>query len=199
MERIESDEDSFMSAAMADDAVGVSGMQRFWYVAVVNNRAEKKSAVSISKSGYSSFVPVRTERHQRSDGSARMVERVLVAASVFVYCTERERREIVQNPVVKRFMVDRSRGPVNGRHPISVVPEEQMQVFRSLIEFSDDNIEVFPSLFESGDQIRIVKGGLNGVEGRVISSERDSVRIAVALGTFGSAVVNVNKGNICRI
>jgi len=124
---------------------------------------------------------------------------VLVAASVFVYCTEKERCEIVKNPMVKRFMVDRSRGPVNGRHQIAMIPEEQMQVFRSLIEFSDGSIEVFPCMFESDEQVRIITGGLSGVEGRVVSLDRDSVKIAIALGTFGSAVVRVDKCSICKI
>jgi len=199
MGRMESDKGGFTSVAIADDTVGVSEAKRFWFVAVVNNRSEKKSALSILKSGYSSFVPVRRERRWRSDGSAHTVERVLVAASVFVYCTEKERREIAKNPMVKRFMVDRTRGPVSGRHPVAVVPDEQMQVFRSLIEFSDTGIEVFPCMFESNEQIRIMNGSFSGVEGRIMSSEQDSVRIVVTLGTFGSAVVSVDKCNICRI
>jgi len=58
MARTESDKGGFTPVVMTDGAVGVSEMKRSWFVAVVNNRSEKKSAFSISKSGYSSFVPV---------------------------------------------------------------------------------------------------------------------------------------------
>lgn len=199
MRRIETDKIDGAPVALTDGAVGVSPAKKCWFVAVVNNHSEKKSASSISQSGYSSFVPVQKEKRKMSDGSVRIVERVIVAASVFVYCTEKERREVVKNPMVKRFMVDRSKSPVDGHCPIAVIPDEQMRVFRSLIECSEDRIDVFPYMYESGEQIRILKGSLNGVEGRVISSGPDTSRIAIALGTLGSAIVHINNSEISKI
>lgn len=83
-----------------DDAVGMSN--RLWYVAVVNNRSEKRVAEKLTKMGVENYLPSQQEIHIWKSGKKVKIDKILIPAKIFVHCTERERKELVTLPFIKR-------------------------------------------------------------------------------------------------
>lgn len=85
-----------------DDAVGVTEAK--WFIAIVNNRSEKANAEKLTKMGIVNYVPVQDELRVWNNGKRVMVEKVMIPSKIFIHCTEKERREIVNLPFIFRFM-----------------------------------------------------------------------------------------------
>ena len=99
-----------------DDAGGVCiNKRKSWYVAIVGNRTEKKYAKLIRSLGHEVFVPVQNETRVDRNGSVRTISRTLIAATIFVKCSEDERIDILKHQLARRFMVDHTGIKCNGK------------------------------------------------------------------------------------
>ena len=79
-----------------DDAVGVSETK--WFVAIVNSRHEKSVADKLHTTGIETYVATQKEMRVWANGRRKIVDRVVVPSMVFVKCTEKARRRIVNLP-----------------------------------------------------------------------------------------------------
>lgn len=164
---------------------------RNWYVAVVNNNSEKKVAQKLSLLGYEVYVPIRVEEREVR-GRLRNVERVLIPAMVFVYCTEEVRKDIVKAPFVKRFRVDMVKKKTQGGHSLMIIPDNQMKSFRQALDYMSKEKAIFEeSPLVLGDEVEVVKGGLKGMQGNIINLPDGKKQVVVSLGSLASIRLSI--------
>lgn len=177
--------------AGVDGAVGVEKAR--WFVAVVGNRAELAAADRLSAAGHECYVASQMETHIWKNGRKAKVRRVVIPAAVFIRCTERARREIVNLPFIKRFMTDRAAGQ---RRKPAVVPEGQIATLRFMLGNSDSPVTVSAATLERGDSVRVIRGSLRGLVGEIIDSEDGRSELIVRMDFFGCARVSIDRVNV---
>ena len=181
-----------------DDAVGVS--DRKWYVAIVGNNREKSVAEKLEALGFESFVASQEELRVWKNGRRKTVDRVLLSATVFVRCTESERRRIVVNlPYINRFMTDRAaKSDAFLNRPLAVVPDSQMAALRFMLGQSDNPV-TFSGDYVSGQNVRVVRGNLRGLEGEIVSLADGSSQLVIVIDALGCAKVHINPIDVEHI
>ena len=181
-----------------DDAVGVS--DRKWYVAIVGNNREKSVAEKLEALGFESFVASQEELRVWKNGRRKTVDRVLLSAIVFVRCTESERRRIVVNlPYINRFMTDRAaKSDASLNRPLAVVPDSQMAALRFMLGQSDNPV-TFSGDYVSGQNVRVVRGNLRGLEGEIVSLADGSSQLVIVIDALGCAKVHINPIDVEHI
>lgn len=173
-----------------------------WFVAIVNNRSEKLCANRLEKLGVESYVPTQTEMHQWQSGAKKMIERVVLPAMVFVKTTENERKTtVVRQPYIKRFMPNRACSTNNyGKYPVAVIPDEQISRLKFILGNANAPVEFEQTAFKLGDKVRVIRGGLMGMEGNIIEcNDKAEAYFAIRVDFLGVAKVKVSRENLEKI
>lgn len=188
------------ATSKVDDAGGVLGNERkAWFVAIVNNRSEKKHSEILRDLGYDVFVPIQREKRIWRNGTAKTVDRVLIAAMVFIRCTEGERIAILKKQLVKRFMVDQTKRAGNGKHPLAVIPDYQIESFRKFIENTEESVEISPIPYQLGESVKVISGKFMGLIGNVVQYEEGNAKLVICLGFLGCAKLNIDTRLVKRV
>lgn len=178
------------------DAVGVDSS--CWFVAIVNNNTEKRSAEKLAKMGITTYLPTQTVMRVWKNGRKAKVDRVVLPSLVFVHCTEQDRREIVKLPFVNRFMVDRAASTVgsNAVKPIARIPDNEISRLKFMLGQSDIPVAVVSRSYRRGDKVRVIRGSLAGLEGVVADLASSKSELAVELGMLGCAILSIETINV---
>lgn len=180
------------AADVAGGAVGVPA--RHWFVALVGHNTEKSVAERLAAVDVECYLPVQEELRVWANGRRKRVQRVVIPCTVFVKCTEAERRRIVELPFVNRFMTDRAATGA-ARRP-AIVPERQLELLRFMLGNSDSPVSIESRPLQSGDKVRVIRGKLAGLEGEVISHAPDRSELIVRLDFFGCARLTIDPINV---
>ena len=125
-----------------------------WYVARVHCGKELAVRNRLVREGVETFVPVRSEGDR---------ERPLLNAMVFLKATKAEALDLANTGVVPvKYVIDCA------TRTLLVVPEKQMEDFRRVLDLSLEEGGLMEQPLSLGDRVKVVKGPLKGVEGRVI-------------------------------
>ena len=185
------------AATKVDDAVGVPKPK--WFVAVVGRNTEKACRERLSEQGYESYVATQQEMRVWRTGQKKQVERVLISNLLFIHVTERERREVVKLPYIKFFLTDKAAQANDfGRHPLAVIPDSQMNMLRFMLYHADSPVSFTAEPLHLGDHIRVVRGQLAGLEGRV-TRDGNGTYLVVTLDLLGSAMVSISTDDLEKI
>ena len=166
---------------------GVAYSKR-WYVAMVRMHHEKKVAEKLGRMGIETFIPVQQLIHQWSD-RRKKVDCVLLPMMVFVHATPKERMEVLSLSTVSRYMV------LRGESSPAVIPNEQMERFRFMLDYSEETISMNSSPLARGEKVRVIKGPLAGLVGELVDVDGKS-KIAVRLDMLGCACVDMPIGYV---
>ena len=162
--------------------------ERKWYVAYVRLFHERKAAEKLTAMGIESFVPVREEIHQWSQRKKKVM-RVLIPQMIFIRGTQKERMEALTLASISHYMV------LRGEHTPAVIPDRQMEQFKFMVDYSEETIEMFTSPLEPGQQVKVIKGPLSGMEGELMEIEGKS-KVVVRLDLLGCAGVDMPAGYV---
>jgi len=162
--------------------------ERRWYVAYVRLFHERKTAENLTAMGIESFVPVREEIHQWSQRKKKVM-RVLIPQMIFIHATHKERMEALTLASISHYMV------LRGEHTPAVIPDHQMQQFMFMVDYSEETIEMFTSPLEPGQQVKVIKGPLAGMEGELMEIDGKS-KVVVRLDLLGCAGVDMPVGYV---
>lgn len=175
------------------DAVGVPVRQ--WFIGIVGNNTEKQCAERLRKRGFEAYVPTQSEERHWRTGVNNVVERIVFPSLVFVRATESERRGTVVNlPYVKRFMTDKaSRTDAFGKHPVATIPNEQIEALKFMLGNAESEVTIHEPPLKLGDRVRVLRGGLVGLEGYVEKIVEGKARIYILVDCLGCASVEVEK------
>lgn len=173
-------------------AVGVAG--GYWFVAIVRHNTEKRSAEKLTKMGIENYLPLQREIRVWRNGRKSKVDRVVIPSIIFVRCTEAKRREIVSLPFINRFMRDKtdsSSGESLGK-PLAIIPDNEIKRLKFMLGQSDVPVFVTERPYKVGDKVRIIRGGLAGLEGNVVGVAAGKSEVVVALDYFGCAKLQID-------
>lgn len=177
------------------DAVGVP--ERQWYVAVVTHNTEKNCAERLTKKGIENYVPIQTEYKVWKNGRKAKVNRVVIPSTVFIKCTEQERREIVKLPFINRFMTNKAGFSARSLHkPLAIIPDRQIDILKFMLGQSDIPVEISEKPFRKGDKVRVVRGSLAGLEGEVVDMKNATAELILFLGLLGYARLSIDTLNL---
>ena len=160
--------------------------ERKWYVAYVRLFHERKTAQKLAAMGIESFVPVREEIHQWSQRKKKVM-RVLIPQMIFIHADHKQRMEALTLPAISRYMV------LRGEHVPAVIPDDQMERFMFMVDYSEETVEMFITPLEPGQAVRVIKGPLAGLEGELMEIDGKS-KVVVRLDLLGCAGVDMPAG-----
>ena len=144
---------------------------------------EKKTAQRLAAMGIECYLPVQSEIRQWSDRRKR-VDRLVIPMMIFVHVTPQERPLPLSLQAVSRYMV------LRGESTPAVIPDEQMDRFRFMLDYSPEAVEMCSAPLAPGDAVKVIKGPLAGLEGELITVNGKS-KVAVRLDMLGCAHVDV--------
>lgn len=165
--------------------------RRQWLAAYVRSCLEKKTAERLAAMGVECYLPVQTEIHQWSD-RRKKVDRLVIPMMIFVHVSAKERPLPLTLQAVSRYMV------LRGESRPAVIPEEQMERFRFMLDYSPEAVEICTTPLAAGDAVRVIKGPLAGLEGELVTIGGKS-KVAVRLDMLGCAHVNMPIGFVEKI
>ena len=171
---------------MPTDTPDIQADGRKWYVAYVRLFHERKTAENLATMGIESFVPVREEIHQWSQRKKKVM-RVLIPQMIFIHADHKQRMEALTLPAISRYMV------LRGEHVPAVIPDEQMERFMFMVDYSEETVEMFITPLEPGQAVRVIKGPLAGLEGELMEIDGKS-KVVVRLDLLGCAGVDMPAG-----
>lgn len=177
-----------------DDAVGVPPGK--WFVAIVNSRHEKTVAEKLEALGHSAYVAAQKEMRVWKNGRRKVVDRVVIPSVVFVNCTEKTRREIVNLPYIFRFMVNRSAESGALNKPVAVIPDNEIAKLKFMLGQSDYPVNFEPVSFKVKDNVRVIRGSLTGLVGEVVKESDGAHTLTVVIEHLGCAKVNIDAQDV---
>ena len=130
-----------------------------WYAVWIRSRQEKATAKMLDTLGVNHFLPLRTESRQWSDRK-QSVSVPLFSGYLFVSMdlVKDSRLQVLKLPGVVGFVGNHT-GPL-------AIPKEQIEGIQTVMTQPVD-CHMVPYL-EEGDRVRVVRGVLCGVEGRLL-------------------------------
>ncbi|SCM59612.1 UpxY family transcription antiterminator [Petrimonas mucosa] len=155
-----------------------------WLAAYVKMHHEKRVRDKLTALGIENFLPVQNEVRQWSDRKKR-VERVLIPMMIFVHVDSVEQRTVLTHPSVLRYLV------LRGDHAPTEIPEEQMNRFRFILNYSNQPVSFNPETLQPGKKVKVVRGPLAGLEGELVTIDGKS-SVVVRISQLGCATVEVS-------
>lgn len=181
---------------VVDSAVGVAGSQ--WFVAIVHFHSEKQSADKLTKMGIETYLPTQKEIRIWRNGRKSKVDRIVIPATLFIHCTEEQRREIVKLPFIYRFMTNKAATASSEslNKPLAIISDSEIRQLKFMLGQSDVSVTIIERPYKVGDKVRVIRGSLKGLEGEVFSTDADKSNVLVALEYFGCAKLLIDTINL---
>jgi transcription termination/antitermination protein NusG len=158
-----------------------------WFAVWTRSRQEKVAASVLQTFGVPHFLPLKSELRQWSDRK-RIVDVPLFSGYLFVRINllKDNKIRILKTPGVVGF-VGNNTGPLP-------IPDQQIEDIRAVLSQGVE-YTVLPFL-EEGERVRVVRGVLTGVEGRLIRANTAS-RLAISIEMIHkSLVVSVSRQDV---
>lgn len=186
--------DTFREMATSKDAGNAVGVpESLWYVAFMRkHNTEKASAERLRKMGYDSYVATQQEWRVWRNGKRKKIDRVVIPSVVFIRCTETERKIIVHEHYISRFMMDRA----GTDSKVATIPPLQIERLRFMLNQSDIPVTITERPYQVGDKVRIIRGSLTGLEGEVFDMNSEKSELVVLIEHFGCAKLMVDTISI---
>lgn len=158
-----------------------------WFAVWTRSRQEKSSAAMLDAIGIPHFLPLKSEVRQWSD-RRQTVTVPLFSGYLFVRINPARdgRLQVLKTPGIAGFVGNRT-GPLP-------VPDLQIEDIRTVLETRVECI-VLPLLNE-GDRVRVMRGPLAGVEGRLVRSN-SLTRLSISIEMIHkSLLVSVSRHDV---
>ena len=147
-----------------------------WFAARTRCGAELGVRDRLDRFGTEHFLPVEHRRHTRSRAS---YEHPLIPGLIFLHTTKKQACALTNEmglPV--RYLIDPA------THTLLVVPDKQLDDFRRVLDLSAEKGGLMDCPLALGDFVRVIKGPLRGVEGRVLELRGHIYVVVELLGCF---------------
>ena len=161
---------------------------RHWLVIYVKSCMEKRTAERLRQMGVECYLPVQRRWHRWSDRN-KQVDHLVLPLMLFVHVSPAERSLPLTLQAVSRYMV------LRGESTPAIIPDEQMDRFRFLIDHSEQEVELNPAPLAAGDPVRVISGPLDGLEGEFIRV-RNQDKIAIRIDQLGCVCVDISPDMI---
>lgn len=165
---------------------------KYWVAVLVQMCTEKKVGERLTKLHIENYVPTQKEVHQWSDRK-KYVERVVIPMVVFVRVDEVLEKQLKTYSFIYKLL------SYPGSKNAAVIPEEQIESLKFMLNHADSNVELNNNLLQIGEEVRIVRGSLKGLEGELHVVDMDKMMVAIRIECLGCACVNVALTDVERL
>jgi len=147
-----------------------------WFAAHTRCGAELGVRERLGRLGTENFLP--TELRSRTRGRAKY-EKPLIPGMIFVRTTKTQACSLAnEQGVPVRYLIDPA------TRTLLVVPDKQMDDFRRVLDLSTAEGGLMDRPLALGDRVRVTKGALRGVEGRVLELRGQTYVVVELLGSW---------------
>ncbi len=131
-----------------------------WYVAKTRHGREILVRDRLSILGVENFVPTRRRKAYRGN---KTVEEPVINSIVFLKASREEALDLIHYRGVQAdYLFDCA------THQMMTVPQKQMEDFQRVFDLSLESGGLVDRPLQVGERVRVIRGPLKGVEGRVI-------------------------------
>ena len=167
--------------------------ENHWFIAYTRSCQENNVAAALNARGVKTYIPVRKVVRQWSDRK-KVANQILIPRIVFVYCTEKQRRESCEYAMyLVRYLTD---FPNSGKP--ARVPESQMTDFMAMVGCSQDEVTITDAPLRPGEMVRIKEGPFEGKVVEFVSFEGRHYA-AVRLSVLGTALTQIDIDSVERV
>jgi transcription antitermination factor NusG len=148
-----------------------------WFAIYTGFRKEKAVQVLLQRKDIQSYLPMQTFRRQY--GSAvRHVDIPLISCYLFVKITQESYVPVLETEYVFNF--------VKFSRDLISIPEQEINWLKRILEDEDVTVELLEGQapLEEGDRVEVLKGGLAGLQGRLLQ-QHGKQSFIVELGGVG--------------
>lgn len=154
-----------------------------WYVLYTSSRAEKKVAQRLQEKGLEVFLPMIEELRQWSDRKKK-IQKALFNGYLFVKINRIQLWDALQVPGAVKF--------VNFAGEHATVRQQEIDTIRRILE-TGVAVETDNSEIEEGQQVRILGGPLQGMEGECVNKGNKDYFIIRVPGINQSMLINIPR------
>ena len=148
--------------------------QDCWFAARTRCGAELGVRQRLHGLSIEHFLPTELRSHTRGH---TQYEKPLIPGIIFVRTTKPQACALANEMGVPvRYMID------SATHTLLVVPDKQMEDFRRVLDLSTTEGGLIDRPLALGDYVRVIKGVLSGVEGRVVDFKGKTYVVVDILG-----------------
>lgn len=163
-----------------------------WFVAYVKSCHEKRVASTLEAMNVEYYLPIQQVRRKWSD-RVKIIERMVLPRIIFVRTTLNDRVELLDKvSSMVGYMTS------HGAYTPVVVPDRQLELFRFMVEKSDENVYIETGPLSPGDHVRVKEGPLEGLECDLVEVD-DRRCIAVGLGAIGNATLEISPDKLEKV
>ena len=162
---------------------------KYWTAVLVQMCTEQKVSTKLHKLGITNYVPTQTEIHLWSDRKKK-IERIVIPMVVFVLVDKEIEKKLRTYSFIYKFI------SYPGQKEAAIIPDEQIEKLKFMLNNADSNVEVSDSVYEIGNEVEIVRGPLKGLSGELCYFEKGNPKIGIYLEMLGYACVNVNINDV---
>lgn len=154
-----------------------------WYVMYTKSRSEKKVADRLEEKGIEAYLPIVEELRQWSDRKKK-VQKALFNGYVFVKISRKDLWEALQVPGAVKFV------NFSGEH--AVVRDEEISTIKRILE-TGIAVEADSSNIDPGQEVKILGGPLEGVQGECVQKGNKDYFIVRIPGIHQNLLVNIPR------
>lgn len=160
--------------------------QQYWYAARTRDKHELSIRDRLKEMEIIHFIPTRVETRQLKT-RRKNVEVPIVRNLIFIKATKQQAIDLPNQYAIPLFYIqDRV------KRTMLVVPDRQMQEFMRIFEVMPDAISEDMERMIPGEKVKIMKGDLSGVEGR-ITTDANQTYVIIQLHDLLHAKIKINK------
>ena len=165
---------------------------KYWTAVLVQMCTEQKVSAKLSKLGITNYVPSQMEIHQWSDRKKK-IEKIVIPMIVFVWVDKEKEKNLRNYSFIYKFI------SYPGQKEAAIIPDEQIEKLKFMLNHADSNVEVSDSVYEVGEEVEIVRGPLKGFSGKLCYFEKGKPKVGMYIELLGYACVSVNINDIKSI
>ena len=161
-----------------------------WIAVVVKMYSEKKVSGALTAMGIENYVPVQEETRQWSDRKKK-IEKVVIPTILFVKIGKEAEKRLRMLTFIHRVI------SYPGRYDAAVIPEEQISRLKLMLRNARESVEVGSAAqLKIGERVRVVRGPMQGLEGKLCCNNADDPKIAIYIEALGYACVRIAREDI---
>ena len=135
--------------------------QKLWYVVYTRSRAEKKVLDELTINNIECFLPLQKKLRQWKDRK-KWVDMPLMSGYCFVHITKKEYDKVLAVNNIVCYVTFEGKA--------AVVPDNQIDSLKQMLQQSDFEITVSHDNFEPGKKVEIIEGSMVGLQGELVEA-----------------------------
>ena len=162
---------------------------KFWVAAYTRPKSEKKAAIELAKAGIETYVPVQTQIKQWSDRKKR-IDVVVIPMVLFANIAPENVLDIKKHPLIINLLC------FPGKKEPARIPENQINSLKFMLKESDSSVSFVGHTFNLNDTVKVVRGNLLGLIGKVERIAKSKTKLFVCLDMLGGAMVEIDSNDL---